>query len=68
MRIQIILYPQTFIDIYSKASFQELYDRRNALVMVELLNDEVLPFDGGEGYHVHLAMGQMIGSHLLEIT
>jgi transposase InsO family protein len=35
---------QTFIDTYTKVSFAKVYDRKNALVAADLLNDKVLPF------------------------
>ena len=38
------IYQQTFIDTYSKVAFAKLYDRKNALVAAEVLNDRVLPF------------------------
>lgn len=38
------IYQQTFIDTYCKVSFGKLYDRKNALVAADLLNDKVLPF------------------------
>ncbi len=38
------IYQQTFIDTYSKVAFAKLYDRKNALVAAETLNDRVLPF------------------------
>lgn len=38
------IYQQTFIDTYSKVVFTKLYDRKNALVAADLLNDRVLPF------------------------
>lgn len=38
------IYQQTFIDTYSKVAFTKLYDRKNALVAAELLNDQVVPF------------------------
>jgi transposase InsO family protein len=38
------IYQQTFIDTYSKVAFAKLYDRKNALVAAELLNDRVIPF------------------------
>jgi transposase InsO family protein len=38
------IYQQTFIDTYSKVAFAKLYDRKNALVAAEMLNDGVLPF------------------------
>jgi transposase InsO family protein len=38
------IYQQTFIDTYSKVALAKLYDRKNALVAAEMLNDKVLPF------------------------
>ena len=38
------LYQQTFIDTYTKVAFAKLYDRKNALVAADTLNDRVLPF------------------------
>lgn len=38
------IYQQTFIDTYSKVAQAKLYDRKNALVAAEMLNDQVLPF------------------------
>jgi transposase InsO family protein len=38
------IYQQTFIDTYSKTATGKLYDRKNALVAADLLNDRVLPF------------------------
>lgn len=38
------IYQQTFVDTYSKVAFAKLYDRKNALVAAEVLNDRVLPF------------------------
>ena len=38
------VYQQTFIDTYAKVAMVKLYDRRNALVAADLLNDRVLPF------------------------
>jgi transposase InsO family protein len=38
------IYQQTFIDTYSRVAFVKLYDRKNALVAADLLNDQVLPF------------------------
>ena len=37
------IYQQTFIDTYSKVAVAKLYDRKNALVAAEMLNDRVLP-------------------------
>lgn len=38
------IYQQTFIDTYAKVAFAKLYDRKNALVAAEMLNDRVVPF------------------------
>lgn len=38
------IYQQTFIDTYTKVAFVKLYDRKNALVAADLLNDRVLPW------------------------
>lgn len=38
------IYQQTFIDTYTRVAFVKLYDRKNALVAADLLNDKVLPF------------------------
>ena len=38
------IYQQTFIDTYSKVAFTKIYDRKNALVAADLLNDRVMPF------------------------
>ena len=38
------IYAQTFIDTYCKVTFVKLYDRKNAIVAADLLNDRVLPF------------------------
>jgi hypothetical protein len=38
------IYQQTFIDTYSKVAWAKLYDRKNALVAADMLNDRVLPF------------------------
>ena len=38
------IYQQTVIDTYSKVAFAKLYDRKNALVAADLLNDRVIPF------------------------
>jgi transposase InsO family protein len=38
------IYHQTFIDTYAKVAFVKLYDRKNALVAADLLNDRVIPF------------------------
>jgi hypothetical protein len=38
------IYQQTFIDTYSKVASAKLYDRKNALVAAEMLNDRVVPF------------------------
>ena len=38
------IYQQTVIDTYSKNVFAKLYDRKNALVAADTLNDRVVPF------------------------
>lgn len=38
------IYQQTFIDTYAKIVHCKLYDRKNALVAADLLNDRVVPF------------------------
>lgn len=38
------IYQQTVIDTYSKVAFVKLYDRKNALVAAEILNDRVIPW------------------------
>lgn len=43
------IYQQTFIDTYSKVASCKLYDRKNALVAADLLNDRVLPMFEAEG-------------------
>jgi transposase InsO family protein len=37
------IYQQTFIDTYSKVAQAKVYDRKNALVAADMLNDRVLP-------------------------
>ena len=38
------IYQQTYIDTYTKVAMCKLYDRKNALVAAEMLNDKVVPF------------------------
>jgi transposase InsO family protein len=38
------IYQQIFIDTYAKVAFVKLYDRKNALVAADLLNDRVIPW------------------------
>jgi len=38
------IYQQTFIDTYCKVAFAKLYDRKNALVAADMLNDKIVPF------------------------
>lgn len=38
------IYQQTFIDTYSKVAQAKVYDRKNALVAADMLNDRVVPF------------------------
>jgi transposase InsO family protein len=43
------IYQQTFIDTYTKVAIVKLYDRKNALVAADMLNDRVLPFFEEQG-------------------
>lgn len=43
------IYQQTFIDTYTKVAFVKLYDRKNALVAADMLNDCVEPWYEGQG-------------------
>src|SRR5512136_957718 len=43
------IYQQTFIDTYTKVAWAKLYDRKNALVAADMLNDRVLPFFEAHG-------------------
>ena len=43
------IYQQTFIDTYSRVAFAKLYDRKNALVAADALNDRVVPFFEEQG-------------------
>jgi transposase InsO family protein len=38
------IYPQTFVDTYSKVAFAKLYDRKTPVTAADLLNDRVVPF------------------------
>lgn len=38
------IYQQTFMDTYTRVAFAKVYDRKNALVAADMLNDKVLPF------------------------
>jgi hypothetical protein len=38
------IYQQSFVDTYSQVVFAKVYDRKNALVAVDLLLDRVVPF------------------------
>ena len=38
------IYQQTFNDTYTRVAFAKLYDRKNALVVADLLNDRVIPW------------------------
>lgn len=38
------IYQQTVIDTYTRVAFAKLYDRKNALVAADVLNDRVVPF------------------------
>jgi transposase InsO family protein len=43
------IYQQTFIDTYSKVAYAKLYDRKNALVAADMLNDKVVPAFEAQG-------------------
>lgn len=43
------IYQQTFIDTYAKTAQGKLYDRKNALVAADMLNDKVLPWYEEQG-------------------
>ncbi len=43
------IYQQTFIDTCTKVAHCKLYDRKNALVSADLLNDRVVPFYDEQG-------------------
>jgi transposase InsO family protein len=43
------IYQQTFIDTYTKVAMVKLYDRKNALVAADFLNDRVVPFFEEQG-------------------
>jgi transposase InsO family protein len=43
------IYQQTFIDTYTRVAMVKLYDRKNALVAADLLNDRVVPFFEEQG-------------------
>lgn len=43
------IYQQTFIDTYAKVAHAKLYDRKNALVAADMLNDRVLPWYEEQG-------------------
>ena len=43
------IYEQTFIDTYSRVAMVKLYDRKNALVAADLLNDKVIPWFEAQG-------------------
>lgn len=43
------IYQQTFIDTYTRTADVKLYDRKNALVAADMLNDRILPFYESHG-------------------
>lgn len=43
------IYQQTFIDTYTRVAICKLYDRKNALVAADMLNDRVLPLFDEQG-------------------
>src|SRR5690606_13218791 len=46
------IYQQTVIDTYTRVAFVKLYDRENAVVAAEVLNDRVLPWFEEQGVRV----------------
>lgn len=46
------IYQQTVIDTCSKAAFADPYDRKNALVAADMLNDRVFSFFSNHGIPV----------------
>jgi transposase InsO family protein len=46
------IYQQTVIDTYSKVAFVKLYDRKNALIAADVLNDVVVPWFEEEAVRV----------------
>jgi hypothetical protein len=46
------IYQQTVIDTYSKVAFAKLYDRKNALVAADTLNDKIIPWVEEEEIHI----------------
>ena len=43
------IYQQTFIDTYAKVAQAKLYDRKNALVAADMLNERGIPFYEEQG-------------------
>lgn len=43
------IYQQTVIDTYTRVAFVKLYDKKNALVAAEMLNDKVIPWFEEQG-------------------
>jgi hypothetical protein len=43
------IYQQTFIDTYTKVAHVKLYDRKNALIAADALNDRVIPWFEAQG-------------------
>lgn len=46
------IYQQTVIDTYTKVAFTKLYDRKNALVAADILNDRVVPWFDNQGVSI----------------
>jgi hypothetical protein len=46
------IYQQTFIDTYSKVAMTKLYDRKNAIVAADMLNDKVIPWFEEQGVNL----------------
>lgn len=43
------IYPQTFVDTYSKVAFAKLYTMKTAITAADILNDKVLPYFESQG-------------------
>ncbi len=46
------IYQQTYIDTYSKVAQVKVYDRKNALVAADMLNDRIIPWYEEQGVSV----------------
>jgi hypothetical protein len=52
------IYQQTFVDTYTRVAIVKLYDRKNALVAADLLNDRVVPFFESEEVRLLRILGK----------